>query len=141
MRIRKTCITVSGARVMHPLEIGVNSLCAIRIDGIDRSRNGPRFSSFHIQNARDVRIAFTIILNHFGFAAGKPLQHATLLSAPRARFAEIDAAVAIVRINHPDANHVGFLRRATLKRKLRSRECIDRMDRTAICRSSRTNET
>jgi len=60
----------------------------------------------NVEDVTNKRIVYTIIPDDFALGAGQPLQHAALLPAPGAAFAELSPAVAVAQINHTDFDHV-----------------------------------
>ena len=48
-----------------------------------------------------------VVPDDFRFRAGKPLEHAGLVPAPGACLAQVDPAVAVLGIDHADAQRVG----------------------------------
>jgi len=74
-----------------------------------------RAARLHVEHARDETAVLAVVPGDIAIRARDPLQHAALLPVPGVGAAEVDPAVAVLRIDHPDADRVGLRRRAAFE--------------------------
>ena len=76
---------------------------------------GARAAGLHVEDARDELAVGAVVPGHIAIRARDPLQHAALLPVPGVGAAEVDPAVIILRVDHPDADRVSLRRRAAFE--------------------------
>ena len=104
--VADSSVAVAGATVGNAGEVAGHGLFTIGSERVNRSRKRGLLHRLHIQKVADELVFFALIPNHFGFGAGNPLQHATLLPAPCVALAQGNPLVVVLEVDHADLNHI-----------------------------------
>ena len=116
--VADACVAIAGPAVGDAREITRHGLPAIRTQRIDWRRQRPLLARLHIHDVAYEAILLAVVPDDLRRSAGDPLQHATLLPAPRVRLAERDPFVLLVQIHHADLDDILRRGRAMLETDL-----------------------
>ena len=109
MWVRQASVAVAGAHILNAAKVRSDSRFAIGADGVNRIWQCSFFAGEDVEYMTDKPVELPVVPDDFIFRAGKPLEHTTLLPAPRTAFAQFCPVVVIFQIHHADFDSVvGF---------------------------------
>ena len=103
-------IAVGGPHVADAAKVGRHRPASVRADRIDRMGDGSPLVRLDVQDATHKAVLLAIVPEDFGFRAGPPLEHAALLPTPGATLSQFDPLVAVLKVDHPDLDHIAGCR-------------------------------
>ena len=115
VRVGDALVAVAGTHVVEAPEVGADGGAAVGRQRVHRGRHGAAGAGGGVGDARNVAVAGARVPDHLARRSGQPLQHAALLPAPRGGGAERPPGVAILQVDHADADLVAGPRRAMLE--------------------------
>jgi hypothetical protein len=115
VRVRQAGITVAGPRVVDASEIGRKSRPAVGTQAIDRVPDRAALTRLDVHHVTHKPVVLPVVPENLPVGTGNPLQHATLLPAPRTALAQIDPTVPVLQIDHADPDHIVRARAAVLE--------------------------
>jgi hypothetical protein len=99
-------VAVARPAIRHAGEVAGYGLPAIRTQCVNGRGQRALVACLHIEDVAHEVVLLAVIPDHFRFRPGNPLQHATLLPAPRASGAEGNPLVALLQVHHAHLDHV-----------------------------------
>jgi hypothetical protein len=69
----------------------------------------------HVEDSRHEPAVLAVVPGHVAVRTRDPLEHAALLPVPSVGAAEVDPSIAVLRVDHPDADRVGLRRGAAFE--------------------------
>ncbi len=139
-RVGNRGITVARSGVMKTAKVGRDCPRRVGAEGVYRRSQCPPVPGDHIENMADEPPSFAVIPDHLRFRTGEPLEHAPLLPVPGAALPELDPAVVVAEVDHPDLDRLVGAPANGARSPLASRARIGRSGRIPACRNIRTSD-
>ena len=106
VRIINTCVAISGAHEVDSREIRCHGQSARWVNMVNRPVDRVLLAGLDIENVADESVVNPIIPEDLVKRSGPPLQHTSLLPAPRPGTPQRYPRVVVFQVNHADMNRV-----------------------------------
>ena len=115
VRIGQSGVSVTAPHILDPAKIRCHSGATVGADSINRMGQSPLLAAVDIEYMTYKTTILPGVPDNLVFRARSPLEHTTLLPAPRTALAQLSPGLAAVQIHHPDLDDIVGPRAAMLE--------------------------